>query len=176
MRELVELAARVADLERRFSGSMRHGTVEEVDPEKGLVRLKFGEDKEGKPFLSPWMPYAQTAGAMKFHSPPSKGQQMSMMAPGGDWMQGVSIPMHWSDQNKSPSTKGDEHVMTFGDVTVTIKGGSYQIKVGGVTTTFSGDGVTVDGGRVEHDGKNIGKDHRHDEVVKGGALTGVPQP
>ena len=61
MREIVELAARIAELERRFSGMMRHGTVEELDTSKHRVRLKFGTDVEGKPFLSPWIPYAQMA-------------------------------------------------------------------------------------------------------------------
>lgn len=176
MRELSELAARVADLERRMAGTMRHGKVEEVDTKKQLVRLNFGKDVEGKPFLSPWVPYAQVAGAMKIHTPPSKGQQMTLMAPNGDWAQAVSVPMHWSNANKSPSDKGDEHVTTFGDTTITHKGGSIEWKIGGVTVTFSGSGVTIKGGRVEHDDRNIGSDHVHDEVVKGGALTGKPQP
>ena len=45
MRELVELAARVAELERRFSGVLRHGTVAQVDPEKATLRLTFWSDQ-----------------------------------------------------------------------------------------------------------------------------------
>jgi hypothetical protein len=51
MREVVELAARIAELERRFSGVMRHGTVEEVDAGKQRLRLNIGKDIDGKPFL-----------------------------------------------------------------------------------------------------------------------------
>jgi len=190
MRELVELASRVADLERRFAGVVRHGTVEEVDPAKQIVRVKFGEDKDGKPFLSPWVPYAQVAGALKVHTPPTKGQQMSTLAPTGDWMQAVALPMHWSDANPSPSGNGDENVLTYGNVRATIKdnlvevivggctlevtGAHVKITVGGVTHTISGGGVTTTGGVITHDGKNIGKDHKHKDVMPGGGLTGVP--
>lgn len=131
--ELVELASRVAELERRFSGTMRHGTVEEVDPAKQIIRLNFGESDDGKPFLSPWIPYAQTAGALKVHTPPSKGQQFTLLSPTGDWQQAVAIPLTWSDKNKSPSQKGDENVLTFGQVKGTIKEKLVETKVGGTT-------------------------------------------
>jgi phage baseplate assembly protein gpV len=174
VRELVELASRVADLERRFSGVMRHGTVEEVDPGKQIVRVKFGEDKDGKPFLSPWVPYAQIAGALKVHTPPTKGQQMTTMSPTGDWMQAVALPMHWSDQNPSPSSNGDENVLTYGNVRITVKDDLVQINVGGVSVNISSDGVAITGGKVTHDGKNIGSTHIHGGVVPGGGLTDVP--
>jgi phage baseplate assembly protein gpV len=190
MHELVELASRVADLERRFSGVVRHGTVDEVDPGKQIVRIKFGEDKDGKPFLSPWLPYAQIAGALKVHTPPTKGQQMSTLSPSGDWMQAVALPMHWSDQNQSPSSNGDENVLTYGNVRATIKddlvqvivggctlevtSGHVKIEIDGVTHTIDGSGITTNGGRIEHDGKNIGKDHKHKDVESGPSLTGPP--
>lgn len=176
MREIAELAVRVVALEQRLAGMMRHGTVLEVDPAQGLARLDLGVGDDGKPLQSPWVPYAQVAGAMKFHSPPSKGQQMTLMSPNGDWMQGIAVPMHWSNQNKSPSDKGDEHVTTFGSTTITHKEGSIQFTISGFSVTFSGDGAKFEGGRVEHDGRNIGSDHVHDEVVKGSANTGKPQP
>ena len=176
MKELVELASRVADLERRFAGVVRHGTVEEVDPAKQIVRVKFGEDKDGKPFLSPWVPYAQIAGALKVHTPPTKGQQMSTLSPSGDWMQAVALPMHWSDANPSPSKNGDENVATYGNVRITVKDDLVQVIVGGTKVSISSAGVKIEGGRVEHDGKNIGKDHKHEDVTPGGGLTGVPIP
>ena len=190
IRELVELASRVAELERRFSGTMRHGTVEEVDSGKQTVRLNFGKDVEGKPFLSPWVPYAQIAGALKVHTPPSKGQQFTLLSPAGDWQQAVALPMTWSDQNQSPSSNGDENVLTYGNVRATIKddltqvdvggtvlevtSGRVKITVGGVMVEISGDGVAITGGKVTHDGKNIGSTHIHGGVVPGGGLTDIP--
>ena len=190
MRELVALVARVAELERRFSGMMRHGTVDQVDPAKQRVRLNFGKDEDGNPFLSPWIPYAQLAGALKVHTPPSKGQQFSSLSPNGDWQQAVALPMTWSNQNASPSNAGDENVLTFGNVRATIKndqckivvgsatfeisGSKVEAKVGGVTMNVSGEGVTITGGRTTHDGKNIGSSHIHGGVMPGGATTDVP--
>jgi len=174
MREIVELAARIAELERRFSGMMRHGTVEEVDTSKHRVRLKFGTDVEGRPFLSPWIPYAQMAGALRAHVPPSVGQQFTLMAPAGDWQQGVAVPFTWSNQNPAPSESGDENVLTYGDVRMTLKDGLVEIKAGGVAINFTSDGVAISGGEVSHDGKNIGATHTHGGVALGTSETEAP--
>jgi len=174
MREIVELAARIAELERRFSGMMRHGPVEEVDTSRHRVRLKFGTDVEGKPFLSPWIPYAQTAGALKVHLPPSVGQQFTMMAPAGDWQQAVAVPFNWSNQNPAPSKSGKENVLTFGDVRATLKEGGLEVSAGGVSLQLTGSGLSVTGGDVRHDGMNIGATHTHGGVALGTAETEAP--
>lgn len=149
LRELIELAQDVADLKRRFAGMVRHGTVEEVDTEKQVMRLKMGEGPDG-PFLSPWVPYNQVAGALKIHSPPSKGQQMTLFSPTGDWRQGLTFPFTWSDQNKSPSDKPDEHVATFGDFRLELRGNELIIEVprlfikcGGSTFELTGEGLKM---------------------------------
>lgn len=149
IRELVELASRVAELERRYSGTLRHGTVEEVDPKKQAVRLNLGKDVEGKPFLSPWVPYAQIAGALKVHTPPSKGQQFTLLAPSGDWQQAVALPMTWSDNNKSPSQNGDENVLTYGNVTATVKNDHVNVTVGDAFITVTSGKITIQCGGSE---------------------------
>jgi len=174
MREIVELAARIAELERRFSGMMRHGTVEEVDASRHRVRLKFGTDDEAKPFLSPWIPYAQAAGALKVHVPPSVGQQFTLMAPAGDWQQAVAVPFTWSNQNPSPSESGEENVLTFGNVRVTLKDGRLEVSAAGVTLELTGNGLAITGGEVRHEGKNIGATHTHGGVALGAAETEGP--
>lgn len=174
MRELVELALRVAELERRHASAFRHGTVEQVDAEKQLVRVRMGEDKNGKPFVGPWVPYAQIAGALKVHTPPSKGQQMTMLNPSGDFRQAVAIPMTWSDQNKSPSDKEDEHVLTFGSVRITLKEKSLKVEVGDHSVEVTDAGTIFSEGKIEHDGHLIDKTHVHTEVVPGGGLSGPP--
>lgn len=190
------LSQRIAELERKSDNAIRHGTVEEVDAKNKLVRLRVG-GTDDEPFESPWVPYGQMAGALKLHSPPSKGQQMTMFSPGGDFLQAVALPFHWSDQNPSPSDKEDEHVLTFGSWRLTLKAGEltiegpeFTVKSGGSTFKVSGDGIvseaggtkhevtdegeTTTGGKVRHDGKNIGKDHQHRDVMAGPSLTGPP--
>lgn len=188
MREIVELAARVAELERRAQNMLRHGTVAEVDAGKGLMRMQIGEGDDGQPFLSPWVPYGQIAGALKVHTPPSVGQQMTMISPTGDFRQAVAMPMTWSNQNASPSQSGSEHVLTFGSVKVEIRGNEVvvttpkmKVVAGGSTFDLTGDGldliaqsVSVEGQRMEHNGLNVGHDHKHRDVTPGGGLTGIP--
>lgn len=174
MREIAAILARVAELERKVAGSQRHGVVHEVDPAAGTVRLRLGEGTDGQPFLSPPIPYAQTMGALKAHIPPSVGQQMTMMAPGGDWRQAVALGMSASNANPSPSGAGDQNVITFGAATITLTGSGLTIAVGGVTLAISGGGVAITGGTVTHNGKNIGSTHTHGGVVIGGSSTAPP--
>ena len=174
MREMVELALRVAELERRLSDIFRHGTVEQVDAQKQLARIRLGQDAEGKPFIGPWVPYAQIAGALKLHTPPSVGQQMTMLNPTGDFRQAVALPMTWSDQNPSPSDKQNEHVLTFGSVRIELKGESLKITVGGHSVEISSSGTVFTGGKVEHDGHLIDKAHKHKDTEPGGGTSGVP--
>lgn len=148
MKALAEVLARLSELERRVNGSARHGVVHEVDPAAGTVRLKLAEGPDG-PFLSPPIPYAQTMGALKAHIPPSVGQNMSLIAPGGDWRQAVAIGLSQSDANQSPSGAGDQHVVTFGDATITLTGGSLTIAVGGSSIVIDGGSITLNAGRID---------------------------
>ncbi|XOK12629.1 hypothetical protein ACI6PO_06285 [Agrobacterium tumefaciens] len=140
MREITEILNRIAALEKRLSSMVRHGPVAEVNPAEGWVRLNLGEGDKG-PLLSPKIPYAQMAGALKFHAPPSEGQQMTYFAPSGDPRQAVAFPMTWSDANPSPSGSGEENVMTFGSVTIAIKGDSVKITAGGTWFEISAGGI-----------------------------------
>jgi phage baseplate assembly protein gpV len=152
----------VADLERRISALMRHGTVQEVDPAKALVRLSYGTGSDGQPFLSPWVPYAQIAGALKVHTPPSVGQQMTTVSPNGDFQQAVALPMHWSNQNESPSSAGDEHVLTFGGFTITLT--SDKLTVSGPQIVLDGDvDLGGEGGQLVH--RKGDKDSDNDTAV-----------
>ncbi len=174
MLAISEAFQRIAELERRFAGLVRHGTVAEVDAGRGRMRLRFGTATGGGDLLGPWVPYSQLAGAIKAHVPPAVGQQFSVIAPSGDWRQAVAVPLTWSDQNQSPSDKDDENVITYGDARITLKADSLAVKIGGVTMTISDDGVAITGGKVTHDGKNIGSTHIHGGVTPGGGTTDVP--
>jgi phage baseplate assembly protein V len=50
------------------------------------------------------------------------------------------------------------------------------IQAGGTTLTINAAGLIINGIRVEHDGKDIGKTHTHSGVTPGGANTNVPNP
>ena len=146
--ELARIARRMADLERRLENSVRHGAVKEVDAERQRVRLAIGKGPDGTEQLSPWIPYAQQAGALKVHTPPSVGQNMTAFSPGGDLEQAMALPMTWNDGNASPSSSADENVMTFGDSKVEIRGDEIVvtvprlfIKCGGTTLELTEGGL-----------------------------------
>jgi phage baseplate assembly protein gpV len=161
------LSRELHELRRRVAGQEIRGKVLEVDPAKALARLAIGKTAKGEQVKSPWLPYKQTAGAVKLHNPPSVGQVMTIRSETGDIEQGVVEPFYWNEDNTAPSTDGDKHVLTFGDVTVTLGGGALTFVVDGVTVVISGDGVTINGGRVEHDGLNIGSTHVHGGITPG---------
>lgn len=173
MNELLALALRVSALEKRLAQAVKHGTVSDVDPAQGLVRLNLGPGDDGD-LKSPWMPYSQIAGALKAHTPPSVGQQMTYLAPGGDPQQAIALSMTWSENNESPSDKGDENVFTFGDVRITLDSSSVLIEVGGFKLRVSGAGLAMQGGGVGHDGQDIGATHRHPGIMPGGGITQTP--
>lgn len=176
--ELVEansaLAGRCADLEARIERMFRPGVVTDVDPARQRYRQEIGIDAKGQPVKGPWVPYSQVAGARKIHSPPSIGQQMMLISPDGDHPQAFGVPLTWSKGNPSPSTDGGADVETRGSVKITNDGAGFTIEASGVVLKVSADGVAVTGGRLTHDGKDVGKTHKHVGVRAGGDQTGVP--
>lgn len=149
MREIADLAARLAEMERRMSAGHLSGAVHAVDATKGLVRLNLGEATGGGTVLSPWVRYAQTGGALKVHAPPTVGQQMTVMAPAGDMSQGIAMSLGWSDANPSPSGAGDQNVLTFGAVAITMTASSLTLTVGGSSIEITAGGIQMTAPRID---------------------------
>lgn len=173
--KLVELSNRVAALERRMAHQIKHAPVEEVDAERGMVRLNLGPGDDGD-LLSPWIPYGQFAGKLKVHTPPTKGQNLTYIAPGGDPRQAVALPLTWSDEHASPSDRADENVVVYGGIKFTVRDGVLIISAGGFHLSVSGEGLAMSGGKVAHNQKDIGSTHKHPDVMPGPAETGTPVP
>jgi len=180
------LVARIAELERKLDSMVTRGPVAQVDPAKQMVRLRLNGPDESEPFLGPWQPYGQIAGALKVHTPPSIGQQMLSINGAGDYRQGVALPYTWSDANPSPSSAGNEHWATFGGATVRWTGASLTVTKGSVTVSITGSEVDITGdvkitGKFQvtgdtftHNGHDVGSTHTHTQVVHGGDLSGPP--
>lgn len=127
---IADIVDRLASLERRVETATRHGTVTDVDAARQMVRLEIGRGRDGAVQKSPWVRYAQVAGALKLHSPPSVGQVMTLFSPGGEMRQGVAMPFTWSDENPSPSDDPDEHKLTIGDVEIRVKPDLVEVRKG----------------------------------------------
>ena len=168
---LVKAHADIAKLRAEGDRKLRVGKVTDVDTKKHLYRQEIGVDDEGNPVKSPWRPYSQEAGKRKRHSPPSVGQQMLLVSPGGDFSQGVGIPWGWSNDNPSPSTD-DDQVETFGSVKIRNDGKGFSISIGEVSLSVSSAGVAFKGGKVTHNDHDVGAAHKHKNVQPGGGFTG----
>ena len=171
---------RLAALEHRLSNMIKFGTVASADAETHRIVGNIGDTDA--PLLTPAIPHSQIAGGRKTHSMPTVGQQMVFFSKDGEFEQGFALPLTWSNANPSPSTDPEAHVDVVGGCTVTYKGGVCTIeadtllfKAGGVTYRFDGVGFVQMGGLQTHDGRNVGKTHRHGGVQPGGSLTGEPQ-
>ena len=137
-----ELVDYVMAMDGRMSRMLKVGTVEDVTPGEQKARIRMG-GSDDEPFLGPSVPYSQAAVGLTVHTPVTKGQQMLMISPGGDFRQGGLIPLTFSDENKSPSAKGDENVVTFGQATITLRGNQLNVKLGGLNVDLSTDGATI---------------------------------
>lgn len=147
MREAATLARRISELERRLANVIREGVVEEVDPTRQRVRLRLG-GQGGDAFLSPWVPYAQHAGALKLHTPPSVGQQMTLYSPAGDIRRGQAQPFTWSQAEPAPSAAGDVHVLTFGGVRIEVRADGLRIALGDSVVSIEPGEVKIEATEV----------------------------
>lgn len=165
--ELRRLAMKIARLEQRMDGMIRLARVTTVDPSKGTVEAEIGPGHVG-----PAVPYAQQAGGLAVHTPPTVGQMMILMSPSGDPRSAVAVPGPFGGAVTRPGETGEENVITFGDVKVVLAGDGLTATVGGMTLTLTGAGVVVTGGDVAADGISLkGHKHPHDDP-KG--ITGPP--
>lgn len=168
---LVGMKADIEMLKTAFGNSLKIGPVEKIDAEKGY-RLRLG-GTDDDPYLSPWYPHPETG---KTSVPLKKGQIVGVMNPSGDPRQGLVFRGGYSDDNPSPNDNMDANVFEDAGVRIEVKDGQLILTIGGVTWTFSGNGEVQTGGKKEHDGKNVGSDHRHGEVMPGPGNTGIPLP
>ena len=167
--ELVGMKADLEMLKSAFGNALKVGPVEVVDAQKGYRLLLGGTDEE--PYLSPFYPHPETG---KTSIPLKKGQIVGVMNPSGDPRQGLVFRAGYSDANPSPNSDMEANVFEDAGVRIRVANGALVIEVGGVTHTISGEGVSTTGGRMEHDGRNIGSTHVHGGVEPGGADTAEP--
>ncbi|MBD8554924.1 phage baseplate assembly protein [Rhizobium sp. CFBP 8762] len=69
---------------------------------------------------------------------------------------------------------GDKLVIDAGGNITAVSGTSLTLRVGGVTLTVSAAGIDITGGKITHNGKDIGDTHVHSGILPGGSNTGTP--
>lgn len=168
VRRIEQLETVINQLDRRQNNSLREGRITEVFPDEGMAKVDAGG------VISKKVPWLQRAGAIREWSPPTIGERVILISPSGEPGQGMILPGGYTDEFAAPHDKGGEKVVTIGDVTITQTDSAFVIAAGGVTVTISASGLKVSGGKVEHDGKNIGSTHTHGGIVRGSNDTDGP--
>lgn len=104
----------------------------------------------------------------------SNGAEISYDRDSGD--------MVFTAEGKKKDDNGGQDRKIKGTFTVKAAGGTLVMKEGKLTVTFDGteyelskDGFKQTNGTKTHDGKNVGKDHKHSNVMPGSGETGDPE-
>ncbi|NPZ19516.1 phage baseplate assembly protein V [Pseudomonas aeruginosa] len=186
---LLELEAEIDDLQRRAEGQARLGTITSVDTAAGTCEVSHGE------LTSPHVKYFQpAAGEVADTRHPSVGEQCLLINYGGGDGSAQAVALCGLPRDSFPlaSTVAELVRRTYPDGTessydhaahaLNWKNGQLSVKadregvvvmLGAVGFKVTAAGFSHIGGTVDHDGKNIGKDHAH--LNSGGpSIGGVP--
>ena len=92
----------MTDAERRLSNLVMLGQVAELDAKKARVRVQAG------PILTAWLPCATVrAGLDRTWHAPEPGEQVVLVAPGGDLNQAVVVGSLYRDAYPPPADSAD---------------------------------------------------------------------
>lgn len=91
---------------------------------------------------------------------------------------GVEHPAHRPSAREGGSTAlydANGNIVSLVQAEIRVRHATkIVLEAGGVTLTVDASGVTVAGGMVRHQGRNIGSTHTHGGVMAGPASTSVP--
>lgn len=183
--------ARLNELYRLISNLIRTGTITEVDADKWLCRVKTGDLETN------WLNWLTLrAGKSRTWWKPSVGEQVLILAVGGELTTAFVLPGIYSDACPPPSSSEDAMVTAFPDgglIEYEPETGRYLVKAGASIvfdapesiaiktalldikadqTVIKGE-VTQSGGAMSSNGVVV-DDHAHTGVIKGGDNTGGP--
>lgn len=184
-----------AELLRLIENLVRLGSVAEVDHGVPNERLPAVRVKSGA-LLTGWLPWAGgRAGTTRDWNPPTVGEQVMILSPGGDLANGVAMPSLFQLSAQPPSNDPGKIGRQFPDgglfeydhensvLRINLPG-SIEIRAPGGTQwvgdiDHQGDmqrdgSYQQEGGSLDHNGKNVGHDHQHSGISSGPGNTGAP--
>ncbi|RUR27698.1 phage baseplate assembly protein V [Vreelandella nanhaiensis] len=185
----------VAELLRLIENLLRFGVIAEVDHGELDKRLPAVRVRSGQ-LLTGWLPWANgRAGTTRDWNPPTVGEQVMILSPGGDLANGVAMPSLFQLSAQPPSNEPGKNSREYPDgalieydharsvLRINLPG-SIEIHAPGGTQwmgsiAHQGDmqregSYQQNGGELSHNGKNVGSDHTHGGVQSGGSNTGEP--
>ncbi|RFA31335.1 hypothetical protein CAI21_01525 [Alkalilimnicola ehrlichii] len=145
----------VAELLRLLNNLVRLGTVHEVDTATARARIKSGA------ILTGWLPWLSArAGTTRDWDPPTAGEQVLLLSPGGDLSQAIVLTGIYSEASPPPATDPSVWKREFPDgTTVTYDHAEkalaiatvdrIEIQAGGDITIEAAGNLVLKGNRVE---------------------------
>jgi phage baseplate assembly protein V len=134
----------------------------------GVYTKKNDDEKPGTKKAGVW------------HKRFKNGQEMSLDRETGALL--FNCEGQKKDEGNSNARAAGGEQKIAGSATIKAGGGTFVMKDGAMTVTFGGTtfkfseaGFEQTGGAQKHDGKNVGKDHRHTEVESGPSKSGPPE-
>ena len=133
----------VSELRRRIDHVARIAVVAAVDADAARLRARWGEGADGAPALTGWLPWlAGRAGADAAWWAPEVGEQVLLIAPGGELAAALALPGLYSDSRPAPSSDPDASTRAHSDgASVLYDRGAHVLRH-----------AAADGAVVEYDG------------------------
>lgn len=95
---------------RRLDNLVRVGTVAEADYARARIRVRTGD------LVTDWIPWATTrAGGDRSWWAPELGEQVLLLAPGGQLEDTIALPALYQDAHDAPQSSADVMHVAFGD-------------------------------------------------------------
>jgi phage baseplate assembly protein gpV len=168
------------DMDRRLQSIVRIGVVTAVDATAARARVHLGGDTE-----SAWLPWlAERAATISVWAPVEVGEQVVVLAPGGDTAQGVIVGSLFSASRPAPSSDAAEHRLQLGGASIAVLEDAITITAGGTVVRIDGGGVSISaplavsapitaagdvtGGSISLQG--------HTHIITGGSSAGATTP
>lgn len=109
-----------------------------------------------------------------FASMPVKGAQALLIAPNAQADQAYVVGGEHHGLRPGDLPLGAAAIYDSSGNIIRLIGKSIEIKFGAMSLIITSDGFAFTGGKVTHNGKDIGDTHKHSGVDPGGGITDVP--
>ena len=150
-----EQAFEVTEIRRRLRNVVRIGTIHDVDGAAARARVRYDTEAGGAPILTDWLPWLTTrAGGDRTWWAPDPGEQVVVLAPGGELPEGVILPALYRDSRPAPTAAAPKHTVVYNDgarveydgaahhFSVTVPaGGTITLTVGSKRIRLTADGL-----------------------------------
>jgi len=147
----------MTEAERRLSNVVMLGQVAELDAKKARVRVQAG------PILTAWLPFATArAGLDRTWHAPEPGEQVVLVAPGGDLNQAVVVGSLYRDAYPPPADSANISRTEWKDGAALAydrqlhywrlsvpSGGKIVLEVGPSKIEMSDAGIKITGPRID---------------------------